>query len=226
MSLHYPGVRTPLPATSAPAESEPANPAPGSEQDEAQIRRWVAEFQAGEGEAAFRKIFERFHRPVERFFARRGVAPEDRLDLTQETFLNLYRGLPGWRPEARFGTWVFRIATTTYLKYRRARSAAKRSGEEVSQDAVEATALWASDAEQLDGVLVAERRQAVAGAMAELPERMRHCLLLRVGHGLKYREIARVMQVSIQTVKAHLFQARGKLADRLQAGHAGEEVRG
>lgn len=195
--------------------------------DEAQIRRWVEEFQTGrDREAAFRRLFERFHRPVESFFARRGVAPEDRLDLTQETFLNVYRGLARWRPEARFGTWLFRIATTVFLRHRRSQATAKRSGEEVRPDSVEATVLWAADADQLDGVLVAERRQAVAGAMAELPERMRHCLLLRVDHGLKYREIAHLMQVSIQTVKAHLFQARGRLADRLETSFGAKEAGG
>lgn len=209
----------------APVRS--AAPEPSLDDDEVQIRRWVVEFQSGrDREAAFRRLFERFHRPVESFFARRGVAPEDRLDLTQEAFLNVYRGLGQWRPDARFGTWMFHIATTTYLKHRRSQVAAKRSGQEVSQDVVEATVLWAADAEQLDGVLVAERRRAVAGAMAELPERMRHCLLLRVDHGLKYREIAHLMQVSIQTVKAHLFQARGRLTDRLDASFSAREAGG
>ncbi len=190
-------------------------PTPGAD-DDASGRVWVADFQAGvHKEAAFRQIFERFHRPVENFFRRRGVPPEDRLDLVQETFLGVYRGLPDWRPEALFGSWVFQIATTTYLKYRRARGAAKRSGQEVSHEDVWTAPQLAEDAEQLDDVLVAERREAVAGAMADLPERMRHCLVLRLDHGLKYREIATLMQVSIQTVKAHLFQAKDRLATQL-----------
>ncbi len=196
------------------------------DRDECSILGWVDAFQRGEDrEGSFRRIFERFHRPVERFFARRGIAPEDRLDLTQEVFLNLYRGLDNWRPEARFGTWLFRIATTVFLKHHRSRATAKRQGYEVSTDSVAAAAQWAADAEQLDEVLVEERRQAVAGAMEELPERMRHCLLLRVDQGLKYREIAHLMQVSIETVKAHLFQARGRLAHRLDATFSNEEAR-
>lgn len=188
----------------------------GARDDEAKIRTWVDDFQAGrDRERAFRRIFERYHRPVEGFFARRGVPAEDRLDLTQEVFLGVYRGLADWRPEARFGTWVFRIATTTYLEQRRAQWAAKRSGEEVGTETPEAAARLAADADQLDDVLVAERRRAMQGAMAALPDRMRRCLLLRIEHGLKYREIASLMQVSIQTVKAHLFQARGRLADTL-----------
>lgn len=211
------------------AEETLSTPAVASDivldEDEAAVRRWVEEFQQGsDRETSFRRIFERFHRPVESFFARRGIAPEDRLDLTQEVFLNLYRGLEVWRPEARFGTWVFCIATTVFLKHHRSRATAKRSGYEVSSDSVASAAQWAADPEQLDDVLVEERRQAVAGAMAELPDRMRHCLLLRVDQGLKYREIAHLMQVSIQTVKAHLFQARGRLAHRLEASFNGEEA--
>jgi RNA polymerase sigma-70 factor (ECF subfamily) len=184
--------------------------------DETPVLDAVRRFQAGgDREAAFRRIFERYQRPVERFFARRGLPPEECRDLTQETFLGIYRGLEGWRPEARFGTWVFKIAATTYLKRNRRRAAAKRAAPEVAQEEIGGADALPSPGTQLDRVLDDERRRALRRAMGELPDQMRRCLALRVEQDLKYREIASVMRLSIDTVKAHLFQARQRLKERL-----------
>jgi len=167
----------------------------------------------GDRERAFRLLFERFYRPLIGFFARKGLATDVCLDLTQETFLRIYRGLGGYRHEARFETWLFRIAATTHLKYLRSRSAGKRAGEEVSveHDSVQLE----NGARQLDRVLAGERRRLLERAIEELPPKMRACLVLRVYHELAYRDIAALQGLSIQTVKAHLFQAKKKLEARL-----------
>ncbi|HEX2252715.1 MAG TPA: RNA polymerase sigma factor [Thermoanaerobaculia bacterium] len=224
----------------SPAGAAPTDPSPGPPETERrtapptaggaagaaaaddEVLAEVARFQAArpgtaEREAAFRRLFERFHRPVERFFARRGVAPEDCRDLTQEVLLGIYRGLDGWRPEARFSTWVFHIAATTYLKQLRSAATAKRRGHEVPVEDVEP----AQAERQLEAVLGAERQRALRAAVAELPDAMRRCLLLRLDQDLRYREIAAVLRISPETVKAHLFQARRRLGEQL-AGWLGE----
>lgn len=179
------------------------------------VARAVADFQAGiDRERSFQVVFESYRRPLERFFARKGFAEDVCRDLTQETFLGIYRGLETWRPEARFGTWLFRIATTTYLKAIRSQTAEKRSGEEVSTDA-EGAVVPEVPEEQLSAVLESERREALQAAVGELPDQMRRCLVLRIYHELSYREIAAVLRLSVETVKAHLYQARGKLKQRL-----------
>ena len=68
---------------------------------------------------------------------------------------------------------------------------------------------------QLDAVLLKERRGQLEEAIRELPRQMRRCLVLRVYRELSYREIATALKLSIDTVKAHLFQARKKLKERL-----------
>ena len=60
-----------------------------------------------------------------------------------------------------------------------------------------------------------ERREALARALEGLPPQMRQVLTLRIDQDLKYREIAEVLQISIETVKAHLFQARQRLRTEL-----------
>ena len=166
---------------------------------------------------SFRLLFESFYRPLQRFFARKGFPPEVCLDLTQETFLGIYQGLEAYRREARFETWLFRVATTTYLKRLRSQATEKRTGDEVSAEKVEGfEPALRIEGRQLDDVLSREQRRALREAIGDLPPRMRRCLKLRVYHELSYREIAAALKLSIQTVKAHLFQARGKLREHLQ----------
>ncbi len=188
----------------------------GGESREAIVRA-VAALQSGvDTESSFRLLFESFYHPLQRFFARKGFAREDALDLTQETLLGIYKGVREFRREARFETWLFRVATTTYLKRLRTGSAAKRSGIETSLDDVTAAQEPPAPAgDQLESVLDDEQRQAMRQAIEELPEKMRKCLTLRIYHELSYREIATVMKLKINTVKAHLFQAKEKLRDKL-----------
>lgn len=177
----------------------------------------IARFQAGiEPEAAFRVLYETYFAALHRFFARKGCAPDECLDLTQETFLGIYRGLEGYEHRQRFAAWLYRVATTTFLKRRRRAAAAKRAMVEVSHDAMDnpEPALAAPET-QLDGLIEDERRTALRAAVAELPEQMRDCLTLRLYHQLAYEEIAAIKKLSVETVKAHLFRGRKRLAERL-----------
>ncbi|HEX6199987.1 MAG TPA: sigma-70 family RNA polymerase sigma factor [Thermoanaerobaculia bacterium] len=205
--------RTPRRAASAVTPSPPP-PAEGP----GPLERAVERFQAGiDRERNFRLVFERYHRPVASFFARHGVPPEDRLDLTQETFLRVYRGLATYRSQDRLGSWILRIAATTHLNRLRDRHAAKRAGDEVPLEPVAAAGEpgLVSDGAQLDRLLAGERRQRLAEAIDGLPDQMRQCLRLRLEQELEYQEIARVMRLSIDTVKTHLAQGRKRLRERL-----------
>ena len=61
-----------------------------------------------------------------------------------------------------------------------------------------------------------ERREQLRSALEELPPRMRDCLLLRLDKGLKYREIAEIMNTRVDTVKSQLYQAKERLKDFLR----------
>lgn len=163
-------------------------------------------------EPRFRRLFDLYRQPLCRFFARRGFSPEDCRDLTQEAFLGIYSGIGSFRREAGFETWMWKIATNAYRKRRRWRTAAKRAGPEVPlEETSEAAEAPAAEASSEDAVLERERAGLLAEAIRGLPDQMRKCLMLRVHQDLKYREIAVVMGLSTETVKAHLFQARRKL---------------
>jgi RNA polymerase sigma-70 factor, ECF subfamily len=191
--------------------------AAGSPESPDRVERAIRRFQEGaDRQGAFRILYETYFRAIERFFARKGFSPEDCLDLTQETFLGIYKGLDGYEHRQRFSAWLYRAATTTWLKRLRAAATVKRAAVEVSKDAMEnPDTLLAVPGRQLDGLLDEERWRALREAVAELPEQMRDCLTLRLYHQLSYSEIATVKKISIETVKAHLFRARKKLQERL-----------
>ncbi|HEX4963027.1 MAG TPA: sigma-70 family RNA polymerase sigma factor [Thermoanaerobaculia bacterium] len=186
---------------------------------DAAIQAIVADLQAGRAvEEGFRLLCERFHRPVYRFFARRGFPEADCFDLTQETFLGIYRGIGSFRRDAPFTTWLFKVATNAYRKRLRLQGAGKRAGYEVplssqpeEEDDRPAFQPVAPGPLPEASLLQAERARLLREAVHELPDQMRKCLILNVYHELKMREIGQLLHLSPETVKVHLFQARRRL---------------
>ncbi len=165
----------------------------------------------------FEQLFERYSRPVSYFFARRGFSRDECLDLTQETFLGVCRGIKRFRGGTNFEKWLYTIAINVWRNEIRYRLTEKRSADEVSLDALLDTPREIKDSTQgdpLEAVLAGERHDLLHEAIRELPNQMRQCLILRIDQQLKYEEIAIVMRISINTVKSQLFQAREKLRAR------------
>jgi RNA polymerase sigma-70 factor (ECF subfamily) len=173
---------------------------------------------------SFEEIFRTHHKSVLHFFLKKGFPREESRDLAQETFLRVYKNIETFRSESRIETWLFTIATNLYRNELRNRAALKRDAHEVSLDAHdedgydggEGMALAdASCPDPLDCLVQKEGNLKLREALRDLPPQMRRVVLLRVDGDLKYREIAEVLQISIETVKAHLYQARQQLKDRL-----------
>ena len=185
------------------------------------VRQILAEMRSGSvREEPFRRLVDLYYTPVYQVFAKRGFPPDDCLDLTQETFLGIYTGIRSFRREADFDTWLFKIAMNAFRKRLRWRAAEKRRGEEVSIDGEEEdeaakVSLASPEPVPAEAALQRERSRVLREAMDKLPEQMRKCMVLRIERDLKYREIAVVLRLSPETVKAHLFQARKKLQEML-----------
>jgi len=186
---------------------------------------WVERWQKGiDREESFHQIFRQYYRLVRSFFARRSRSEEEIEDLVQETFFRVHRNLDHFRGESKFETWLFQVSTNVYKNAVRSQTTQKRDAQEVSWDEVETSSATGEDAAipwevrengPLDDLLQDERSRILHIAMQELPPQMRRCVELRVSQDMKYREIAALMDVSIDTVKAHLFQARQLLKKRL-----------
>lgn len=160
------------------------------------------------------ELFRRYHRPVVAFFLHKGFGTEESRDLAQETFLRVYRYWERFRGESSPVTWLFQIAANLYKNTLRSKATQKRDAEEVPLDSTDATDPETDD-DALELMLTAERSQLVWESLEELPPQMKKAVMLRVKEDMKYREIAEEMDVSIETVKAHLYQARQHLRDRL-----------
>lgn len=176
-------------------------------------------------EENFHRLFKRHYAQINRFFRRKGFDPEDSRDLTQETFVSVYKGLGELRQEEQFESWLFAIAHNVWCNSIEKRSAQKRSAAIVSLDAGSETderSLLAeripdSGSDPLRIALDQERLEKLREAMRRLPQQMNRCVQLRVVHDLSHVEIAKLMGISVNTVKAHLHQARNALRTHLSA---------
>jgi len=187
--------------------------------------RLVELIQAGvERERNFQRLFDMHWSRVVSYFGRQGFAKEDSKELTQETFLRVLKSMDGFRGDSSFEWWLKGIAESIYKNELRRRKAEKRDGVEQSIDAPGmdaesplslAETLASPFSDPLEDAVKRQRVTSLRAALAELPEQMQRCCILRYVHGLKYQEIAGLMQISIETVKAHLFQGRRRLASML-----------
>ena len=175
-------------------------------------------------EANYKLLFDRYHDQVYRFFQRKGMAREDCRDLTQDVFVSVHRGLQGLRDHAQFHNWLFKIARNIFSNELERRQAKKRAGRILSleekpskPDERRGLARRATDlkASPMEALLEKERRDKLDEAIQSLPPQMRRCVQLRVIKMLSLAEIAAVMHISINTVKAHLHQARKALKEEL-----------
>lgn len=189
----------------------------------------VLAFQRGiEREKNFEVLVARFYGPVFRFLARRRYSEQDRLDITQEVFLNVYRGLKDFRGEAQFGTWVFKIAVNTCNRWHRRGRNEQPAIDDLVEDELDDETLYARAAPflggQLEELIVRERVAHLRRAIASLPDQMRRCVELSVYRDMRYPEIATSLGISVGTVKAQLFHARQRLRAFLIGGPADEEA--
>jgi RNA polymerase sigma-70 factor (ECF subfamily) len=142
---------------------------------------------------------------------------EDADDVVQEVLLRAYRGLPGFRGEACFRTWLFRIAVNACLNW----TAARRWREAPTSDLPALIDPAPTPAERLVEI---EEGAAVRRAVAGLPDRQRITLLLRVYEDLPHREIAEVMGCSVGTVKANFFFALKNLRKHFEKTRRSHEA--
>jgi RNA polymerase sigma-70 factor, ECF subfamily len=172
-------------------------------------------------DAAFRRLFDLYSPRLYHFFSRRGFPRQDCLDLTQETFIGIYRGIAEFRRDASFETWLFKIATNAYRKRLRWVTAEKRGATEVAlegdqEDGGPMATLAATDVPTAsEEMLSKERSRLLRQAIDRLPEQMRKCLVLRIDRELRYKEIAVLLRLSPETVKVHLAQGRKRLREEL-----------
>ena len=164
---------------------------------------------------AFRVLFERWAPRVQAFLARALSNRADAEDLTQETFVRVYRAARRYVPEGRFAAFVFRIAgnlARQEVRRRRVRGWFLGISGEPDDESVLASLPAPAGFDPEGSLRDAETRAALARALSRLPERQRAAVLLRYFEGLSVRDVAAALGKSEHAAESLL--ARGTAALR------------
>jgi RNA polymerase sigma-70 factor (ECF subfamily) len=192
----------------------------------------VARAMGGDADS-FNQLILRWERPIYALAYRVIGREEDARDVCQETFLRAYRALPGFKGQAKFSSWLYRIALNLCRDWirRQRRAPVVQLPEEV--DVVE----LASERGPVESIedLAARRElsEVVARAMADLPDEQRTAIILKEYHGMTFQEIADMQGCPLSTVKTRLYQGllvvrrhlerEGRLVDRAYSGGTGRD---
>jgi RNA polymerase sigma-70 factor, ECF subfamily len=163
----------------------------------------------GGDHAAFRKLAElHMKRAYNLAFSYLGSHP-DAEDVTQEALVRAYRGLPSFREESEFGTWLHRIVVN--LSMNRKKQVLGRIRREIPSHHPDAESASTVPDQPADG----ELRNSIERALHELPTLQRAVVILRHLNGLSTRQVSAILQCSEGTVKTHLYRGLKSMRERL-----------
>jgi RNA polymerase sigma-70 factor (ECF subfamily) len=165
---------------------------------------------------SFNQLVLRWERPIYALAYRVIGREEDARDVAQEAFLRAFRALGGFKGQAKFSSWLYRITLNLCRDWirreRRTPVAQPPEGVDIIELAAERT-----PSETIEDLV--SRRQlgrAVEKAMALLPEEQRTAIILKEYHGLTFQEIADLLDCPLSTVKTRLYQGLTVLRKQLR----------
>jgi len=170
--------------------------------------------------AGFDYLIQKYRRPIVNFMYRmvhnQAVAEE----LAQEVFLRVYRSRETYRAEARFSTWLYRIATNLGVNYardtRHERSASTVYLDETDSETGTTPDVADSTMSVEAQMLRRERMNAIREHVMALPERQRMAVLMHKYEGMDYKQIGEVLKLSESATKSLLFRAYQTLREKLK----------
>jgi RNA polymerase sigma-70 factor (ECF subfamily) len=177
-------------------------------------RELVARWHAGDL-AAFETLVHRYQDRVYRLLYRMLGSAADAEDAAQETFLNLHRHGHRFRGEARFSTFVYRVAANTALNRRRTLGRSRARIDKLAERQATGHDLPTAPPAPDQAAFGLELRERVHEALATLPEKLRLPLVLFDIEGLPYAEVSDVLGIAEGTVKSRIHRARLALRDQL-----------
>ncbi|MGL6279051.1 MAG: RNA polymerase sigma factor [Gaiella sp.] len=158
-------------------------------------------------ERAFAVLVQAYERPVYNYVVRLVGNRDLAEDLTQEVFLRVYQGLPGFSLRSRFTTWLFQVTKNRVLDELRALE--RRPRAVVTLDDIPQLEVLDQPLERTETI------DALWRAVHALSVDLKMALLLRDVVGLSYAEIAEALEVTLATVKWRIFKAREEVAETL-----------
>jgi RNA polymerase sigma-70 factor, ECF subfamily len=170
--------------------------------------------------AAFEYLANKYHRAMIAFMYRMCHNQATAEELAQEVFLRVYRSRKSYAAEAKFTTWLYRIATNLAVNHARDHKV-ERSGKLASLDEPDEETGTTPDVADVSlnaeqQILRHERLAAIKKHVLALPEKQRAAVLMHKYENMDYREIAKVLKLSESATKSLLFRAYETLRERLK----------
>ena len=169
---------------------------------------------------AFDTLLAKYRKPIIHFMYRMVRNQAIAEELAQEVFLRVYRSRETYRAEARFSTWLYRIATNLGVNYardtKRERSASTVYLDEPDSETGTTPDVADSTPSAEANLLSRERMTAIRQHVMALPERQKAAVLMHKYEGLDYKEIGDVLKLSESATKSLLFRAYQTLRDKLK----------
>jgi len=172
-------------------------------------------------EIDFNEIYKEFYPKILRYLSRL-TGQHEAEDITQEVFAKVSRGLKSFKGESKLATWLYRIATNTAIDRMRSVSFQRLPDHSSLENGmgIEDRNVWSDHTKTSnDQTLIRKEMSAcVREFIDRLPSDYKTVIILSELEGFKNREIAEVLQVSLDTVKIRLHRARAKLKKELDDG--------
>lgn len=166
---------------------------------------------------SFEELLRRYRTPLVNYFNRMLRDPATAEDLAQEVFLRVYQARERYQPEAQFSTWLYRIATNLAINTRRDhREVDLKPGAEGAQEESADSRIVDSKPTAEQQLIARSRARLIRQALEALPENQRTAVVLHKYQDVDYRQIAKVLGISVSAVKSLLFRAYESLRERLE----------
>jgi RNA polymerase sigma-70 factor (ECF subfamily) len=166
---------------------------------------------------SFNQLILRWERPIYALAYRVLGREEDARDVCQEAFLRAFRGIKGFKGEAKFSSWLYRITLNLCRDWMRRERRSPTVPTPEGVDVLELAASRAHPATSVDELAwQSEMGRHIARVMARLPEEQRTAVILKEYHGLTFQEIADLQGCPLSTVKTRLYQGLSVLRRELK----------
>ncbi len=154
----------------------------------------------GNDDSAVQELYRRYREKVYRIASRVVLNHDDALDVTQDVFVRVLKGIGAFRFQSSFSTWITRVTVNVAIDSLRKRRRMKSVAFEATVPEETDTALFKQD-----------QVEKVRAAFELLDPQQRSCMVLREIEGASYAEIAQALSCSIGTVRSRIHRARGHL---------------
>ncbi len=167
---------------------------------------------------AFEMIVQRYKQPLLNYIGRMVGERELALDFTQEVFIKTYSSLHTFRPQHKFSTWLFKIASNLTIDYWRKKKIDAFSLDQTrdNADARPSIQIPSKDLSIVEKFELSEVRERIEKAMEKIPPSLRELFVWRHINEFSYEEIAEIKDLPVGTIKNKVFQAKELIRKHLE----------